>query len=534
VTTLNDTTQALTLTVPRTEIEDAILTEDALTFLTALVKEFAPRRDALLDARAAHQAAFDAGETPDFFAETADIRNDDWTIAGIPDDLQNRQLEITGPCDRKMIINALNADVDVFMVDFEDATAPTWENMIEGQWHLRDANRGAMTYTNPGNGKVYELSDDPAMLIARPRGIHLPEKHLQFQGQPIPGALMDFALYFYHNYQARMQRGSGVYYYIPKLEHYQEAQWWDDIFRFTEEWFQVPVGTIKATILIETLPAVFQMHEMLYVMRDHIVAMNCGRWDYIFSYIKTLRNHPDRVLPDRQQVTMDQPFLDAYSRLLIRTCHSRGAMAMGGMAAFIPSKDPEENKQVLAKVDADKDREARNGHDGTWIAHPGLASTARGAFKRHIPKGQPNQLSVTREDDAPITAEQLIAPSEGTRTEAGMRSNIRVSLQYLEAWLQGNGCVPIYGLMEDAATAEISRTSIWQWIRHGKDLDNGETVTADLFKRMLNEEAEVVKEEVGATRWQQGAFDEAVKLMSEITTSDQLTEFLTLPAYDRL
>ncbi|SEA61552.1 malate synthase A [Alkalimonas amylolytica] len=512
---------------------EQVFTQEACALLVELTREFRPRLQQLLAERGQKQARFDAGALPDFLPETKAIRDGDWQVAAIPNDLQDRRLEITGPVDRKMVINALNADVKVFMADFEDAQSPTWQGVVEGQINLRDANLGTISYTDPQSGKHYALKDNPALLIARVRGLHLWEKHLQVDGGQVPGALMDFALYFIHNLAQRQNMGTGVYFYLPKLQSHQEAKWWDDVFRFTEQKFGVPVGTIRATVLIETLPAVFEMDEILYSLREHIVALNCGRWDYIFSYIKTLKNHPDRVLPDRQVVTMDKPFLSAYSRLLIKTCHKRGALAMGGMAALIPAKDPEQNKAILAKVTADKELEASNGHDGTWIAHPGLAATAGAVLNKHL-GDKPNQLNVLREQDAPVTAADLLAPCDGERTEAGMRTNIRVALQYLAAWISGKGCVPIYGLMEDAATAEISRASIWQWIQHGKTLSNGQLVTKALFASMLDEEAEVVKGEVGADVWANQNFERAKSLLLNITTADELVDFLTLPAYDLL
>ena len=511
-----------------------ILTEDAMSFVADLVQRFQPRLAVLTDKRAAFQARMDAGELPDFLPETKAIRDGDWKIAGIPPDLLDRRVEITGPVDRKMVINALNANVRVFMADFEDSLAPTWENVVGGQLNLRDANRRTIEFTNP-DGRKYTLKAEPAVLIARVRGLHLSEKHIGWSGgERIPGCLFDFGLYFFHNYQSRRNAGTGVYYYMPKIQSHEEAAWWDSVFAYTEQRFNVPVGTIKATFLIETLPAAFQMDEILYALRDHAVALNCGRWDYIFSYIKTLRKHPDRVLPDRQALTMDKPFLSAYSRLLIRTCHRRGALAMGGMAAFIPSKDPKQNEIVAAKVHADKTLEATNGHDGTWVAHPGLADLAMEVFDRHIPQGHANQLDVSRNQDPEITATDLLAVPGGERTEAGMRTNIRVSIQYIEAWISGTGCVPVYGLMEDAATVEISRASIWQWIQNGKQLSNGKTVTKALFREMLNEELQVVRDEVGEARYQDGRFREAAEMMDRLTTGDELADFLTLPAYEVL
>ena len=511
-----------------------ILSDDALAFVSELVERFQPRLAALMEKRAAFQTRMDAGELPDFLPETKSIREGDWKIAGIPADLLDRRVEITGPVDRKMIINALNANVRVFMADFEDSLAPTWQNVVEGQINLRDANRGTIEFTNP-DGRSYRLKSNPAVLIARVRGLHLSEKHVGWsRGERIPGCLFDFGLYFFHNYQARRAKGTGVYYYVPKIQSHEEAAWWDAVFAYTEQRFKVPTGTIKATFLIETLPAAFQMDEILFALRDHAVALNCGRWDYIFSYIKTLRMHADRVLPDRQALTMDKPFLSAYSRLLIRTCHRRGALAMGGMAAFIPSKDPQQNELVAAKVRADKTLEASNGHDGTWVAHPGLADLAMEVFDRHIPQGHSNQLDVLRGQDPITTAAELLAVPVGERTEAGMRTNIRVSIQYIEAWISGTGCVPVYGLMEDAATVEISRASIWQWIQNGKQLSNGKTVTKALFREMLNEELQVVRDEVGEARYQDGKFREAAEMMDRLTTGDELTDFLTLPAYEVL
>ncbi|EHK2855684.1 malate synthase A [Vibrio parahaemolyticus] len=511
----------------------AIFPVEAQTFLSLLCEKFAGRVEELLEAREEKQALIDAGELPDFLPDTQDIREGSWKILGIPQDLQDRRVEITGPTDRKMVINALNANVKVFMADFEDSMSPAWDKVLDGQVNLRDAVNGSISYTNSSNGKHYQLVDDPAVLICRVRGLHLKEKHVTWHGQIIPGALFDFALYFYNNHKALLQKGSGPYFYLPKLQSHHEAKWWSEVFHFTEEYFGLETGTIKATVLIETLPAVFEMDEILFSLKEHIVGLNCGRWDYIFSYIKTLKKHPDRVLPDRQVVTMDKPFLNAYSRLLVRTCHKRGAFAMGGMAAFIPAKDPQENQKVLDKIHNDKSLEANNGHDGTWVAHPGLADTAMEVFSAALGE-RTNQLDVSRSEDAPITAAELLEPCDGERTEEGMRHNIRVALQYIEAWISGNGCVPIYGLMEDAATAEISRASIWQWIQHGKSLDNGQQVTKALFETYLQEEVEVVKQEVGEERYQAGRFEEAAQLMAKLTTSDELTNFLTVPGYDYL
>lgn len=509
--------------------ERQILNDGAIDFLTELVGRFTHRRNQLLAERRVQQEKIDRGQLPDFISETISIKNSEWKIRGIPDDLTDRRVEITGPAERKMVINALNANVKVFMADFEDSLSPGWDKVIDGQINLRDAVRGTISYVNEA-GKIYQLKPHPAVLICRVRGLHLPEKHAIWQGEAIPGCLFDFALYFYHNHPTLLAKGSGPYFYLPKMQSWQEAVWWNDVFCYAEDRFDLPRGTIKATVLIETLPAVFQMDEILYALRDHIVGLNCGRWDYIFSYIKTLKNYPDRVLPDRQSVTMEKAFLSAYSKLLIKTCHRRGALAMGGMAAFIPSKDPELNDRVLDKVRKDKELEAGNGHDGTWIAHPGLADTVMTVFDRVL-QDRKNQLEISRADDAPIDAEALLEPCSGERTESGMRANIRVAVQYIESWISGSGCVPIYGLMEDAATAEISRTSIWQWIRHGKTLSDGRPVTQALFRQMLAEEMRVIQQELGDAVFSRGRFDEAARLMEQITTQDELIDFLTLPGY---
>lgn len=510
-----------------------ILSKDALIFLEALVKKFGDRRQNLLTDREAKQAQFDAGALPDFREDTASIRNDKtWKVATPPPELLDRRVEITGPIERKMVINALNSGAKVFMCCFEDASSPTWENMVDGQINLRDANLGTISYYDEKKQKNYQLVNNPALLIARPRGIHLPEQSIQFNNQPIAGCLMDFALYFFHNYQSRAEQGLGVYYYIPKLESMEEAQWWDDIFSFTETYFNVPKGTIRATVLIETLPAVFQMDEILYAMRDHIVAMNCGRWDYIFSYIKTLKNHQDRILPDRHGIGMDQDFLNAYSQLLVRTCHARGALAMGGMSAFIPAKDPAEMERVTAKVIEDKQRESKNGHDGTWVAHPALVGLAMSEFDKHL-NGKVNQIDF-QSPQHEISADLLLKPCEGTRDEAGVRKNIRIALYYIEAWIQGHGCVPIYGLMEDAATAEISRANIWQWIHHGVTLDDGQTFIKELFHSWLYQELDTIKQEVGEPRYAAGRFEETADLFYQLSTAEAFAAFLTLPSYGLL
>lgn len=511
-----------------------ILTPEACAFVADLVDRFASARSGLLTARRAWQARIDAGALPDFRPETADVRRGDWRVGELPAALLDRRVEITGPVDRKMIINALNADVKVFMADFEDALSPTWRNVIDGQNNLYDAARRTIAFTDAQSGKTYALGPDPAVLIARVRGLHLDEKHVTRGGVAIPGCLMDFGFYFFHNQRALSGAGAGPFFYLPKLEHFEEARWWNDVFVHAQTSLDVPVGTIKATMLIETLPAVFEMDEMLFELKDHAAALNCGRWDYIFSYIKTFKAHPDRMLPDRHAVTMDKPFLDAYSRLLIRTCHRRGALAMGGMSAFLPAKTPELDAANKEKVRLDKQREADNGHDGSWVAHPALAEVVNQVYSSAFGNGATNQLNVLRETDRGIVAADLIAPCEGPFTEQGLRSNIRVALQYIEAWLGGLGAVAIYGLMEDAATAEISRASIWQWICNGAILSNGVKMTAEHFIRVLSEEMEVVKAELGDARWAAGRFSEAAELLRSLCLEEEFAEFLTLGAYQRL
>ncbi|MFQ5563821.1 MAG: malate synthase A [Parvularculaceae bacterium] len=528
------TLSGLEFTEALTPQDETVLTEDACAFLCDLVDRFAARRAGLLKARAAWQAKIDAGGLPDFRPETAEVRAGDWEVAPLPADLLDRRVEITGPVDRKMIINALNADVKVFMADFEDALSPSWRNVVDGQANLRDAVARTISYEDPASGKKYALGDEPAVLVARVRGLHLDEKHVLRNGEKIPGCLMDFALYLHHNYKQLAAFGTGPYFYVPKLEHYEEARWWNEVFVASEEHYGLPVGTIKATMLIETLPAVFEMDEILFELKDHAAALNCGRWDYIFSYIKTLKTHGDRMLPDRHSVGMDKPFLDAYSRLLIRTCHRRGALAMGGMSAFLPAKTAEEDAANKEKVRADKSREADNGHDGSWIAHPALADVVNEVYSKAFKPGKANQLDVTRDNDGPVTAADLLAPPEGPFTEEGLRTNIRVAVQYIEAWLGGLGAVAIYGLMEDAATAEISRASIWQWIKNGAALSGGETMTAELFRKALAEELEVVKSEVGEERWSSGHFDEAAELLENLCLSEDFATFLTLGAYERI
>ena len=519
-------------TQPLSEDGQAIFTDEAVQFVSDLCERFMDRRALLLDARRAWQAKVDGGQLPDFREDTKEIREADWQVKTLPQPLLDRRVEITGPADPKMTINALNAPVRVFMADFEDALSPTWANVQTGQLAMKQAATRTLEFENEA-GKQYKLDDDPAILLARVRGLHLDDKHVTYGGVAIPGALLDFGLYYHHNHQTLLDQGHGPWFYVPKLEHAQEAAWWNDVFLYAQERYGQPVGTIRATMLIETLPAVFEMDEILYELRDHAAALNCGRWDYIFSYIKTLKAYPDRMLPDRGAVTMSQPFLDAYSRLLIDTCHKRGALAMGGMSAFIPRKDAEENAAVLEKVRADKQLEADNGHDGSWVAHPGLAETVWTIYSDAFEEGRTNQLHV-RPDVSDVDAALLMQPSEGPTTLGGVRTNIRVAVQYIEAWLGGAGAVAIYGLMEDAATAEISRSSIWQQVRYGATLDTGETLDEALFRRVMDEELEVVRTEVGDDRWQSGRFGEAAELMRDLCLQDDFAEFLTLGAYEKL
>jgi malate synthase len=511
---------------------EEILTGEALAFIAKLQRAFNDRRKELLDKRTARQERLDRGELPDFLPETAEIRNSAWTIAPVPADLQDRRVEITGPAgDRKMVINALNSGAKVFMPDFEDANSPTWENSVGGQINLRDAIRRTITYTAP-NGKLYTLNDKVAVLVARPRGWHLEEKHVLIDGEAVSGSLFDFGLYLFHNAQNLLNLQSGPYYYLPKLESHLEARLWNDVFNFAERELSLPHGTIKATVLIETILAAFEMDEILYELRDHIVGLNCGRWDYLFSYIKKLRNRPEVILPDRGLVTMTAPFMDAYTTLAIQTCHKRGAHCIGGMAAQIPVKnDPQANEEALEKVRADKLREATKGHDGTWVAHPALVPVAMDVFNEIMP--QPNQVS--KQIEGQITASQLLEVPQGPITEAGMRTNISVGLQYIEAWLRGSGAVPINNLMEDAATAEISRAQIWHWIRHPKGvLQDGRKVTVELFRQLMEEELQKIKAAWGEEAFQSSRFETARQLFDQMTVSDQFEEFLTIPGYNLL
>jgi len=508
---------------------ERVLTPEALAFVADLARSFEAPRSVLMARRDERQAAFDAGELPDFLRETAAIRAGEWQIRGVPRDLLDRRVEITGPTTRKMIVNALNSGASVFMADFEDALSPTWQNVMEGQINLLDLWQGQIGFTDAESGKAYSVGADPAVLIVRPRGWHLLEDHILIDGAPAAGALVDFGLYIFNNAKRSLEKGSGPYFYLPKLESHLEARLWNDVFVKAQDMLGLPVGTIKATVLIETLPAAFEMDEILYEMRDHIVGLNCGRWDYIFSFIKTMRAKPDYLLPDRGQVVMGKSFLKAYAELLVKTCHRRGAFAMGGMAAFIPNRrDPDVTEKALAAVREDKEREVKSGHDGTWVAHPDLVGVARDVFDAHMP--QANQLGLMRDD---VTAGQmdLLAVHQGTRSEEGLRTNIRVGVQYIEAWLRGNGAVPLYNLMEDAATAEISRTQVWQWIKYGAGLDDGRTVTLALFADLLKDEMDKLRETLGAAAFDGGRFSEAIDLFRRLSTADRLEPFLTLPAY---
>jgi malate synthase len=508
---------------------ERILTPEALSFVAALARRFEPKRRQLLEKREAFQQAIDAGALPDFLAYTREIRDGDWTIRGVPEDLLDRRVEITGPTSRKMVVNALNSGASCFMADFEDALSPTWDNIVDGQINLASYWQGKIGFTDPESGKDYRITGRPAVLIVRPRGWHLTEDHVLIDGQPVAGAFVDFGLYFFHNAKPALEQGSGPYFYLPKIEHYQEAALWDEVFVQAQNALDLPVGTIKATVLIETLPSAFEMHEILHAMRDHIVGLNCGRWDYIFSFIKTLRAKPDYLLPDRGQVVMGKAFLKAYSELLIKTCHKRGAFAMGGMAAFIPNRrDPEANDKALAAVREDKLREVRGGHDGTWVAHPDLVPVAKEVFDQYMP--QANQLDKLR-DEVQAGQAELLEVHQGTRTEDGLRTNIRVGVQYIEAWLRGDGAVPLYNLMEDAATAEISRTQVWQWIEYSAKLEDGTTVTLELFDRLLDDEMTGLRTALGEDVFDKGRFAEAIQLFKTLSTSDRLDAFLTLPAY---
>ena len=508
----------------------AILTPEAIAFVVELERKFGARRHELLALRAARQTRLDAGEKPDFSPLTRSVRDGDWTVAPLPKDLLDRRVEITGPVDRKMVINALNSGANVFMADFEDASTPSWNNLLDGQINLRDAVAGTIAYSDAGTGKSYKVGPKPAVLFVRPRGFALPEKHLSVDGKAMSGAFFDFGLYFFHNARALLKNGSGPYFYLPKLESHLEARLWNDVFVHAQNALGFRQGSIKATVLIETILAAFEMDEILYELREHSAGLNCGRWDYIFSFIKKFAARESCLMPDRGQVTMTAHFMRAYSQLAIRTCHKRNVHAMGGMAAQIPIKDDAAaNKTAMDKVRLDKEREAADGHDGTWVAHPGLVPIARAAFDDKMKDA--NQIQRKRQDVHVVAGDLLQVPA-GTASEAGLRQNCAVGIGYLEAWLRGQGCVPLGNLMEDAATAEISRAQVWQQVHHGAHLDDGRTVDKAMVRKTVDEEIEKMKKTLGAERFAKGRFKEATKLFLELVEADSFPEFLTLPAYD--
>ena len=515
---------------PVSESYAEILTPDAVAFLVDLQRTFNARRKSLLAARHERQKRLDAGEKPNFLEDTRAIREAEWTVAPLPSDILDRRVEITGPVDRKMIINALNSGAKVFMADFEDSSTPLWNNLLDGQVNLRDAINRTISYSDPASGKQYKLSDKPAVLFVRARGWHLEERHILVDGEPMSGSIFDFGLYFFHNAKELLARGSGPYFYLPKMESHLEARLWNDIFIRAQNALDIRHGSIKATVLIETILASFEMDEILYELREHSAGLNCGRWDYIFSFIKKFANDPHAVLPDRAQVTMTTHFMRSYSRLAIKTCHRRNVHAMGGMSAYIPIKsDPIANEKAIAQVQADKEREASDGHDGTWVAHPGLVPVALEIFNRLMP--QPNQIE-KQLPEYRATAVDLLQVPDGQITEAGLKQNVAVGLGYVEAWLRGIGCVPLFNLMEDAATAEISRAQLWQWVHQKAKLSDGRVIDVPLVESLIVAELEKQKAAVDAARYT--AYEKAAGLMRELIESQQFTEFLTLPAYQRV
>ncbi|WP_397362865.1 malate synthase A [Olleya sp. R77988] len=506
-----------------------ILTDDALLFLTALHEKFNSKRLELINRREQEQVYFDSGKFPEFPRETKNIREGNWTAGRIPLDLKDRRVEITGPVDRKMIINALNSGAKTFMADLEDSNSPSWKNSIEGQQNLKDAINRRIDFVDAKRNKTYALNDKTAVLLVRPRGLHLSERHLIIDNKVASGSLVDFGLYVFHNTKALIENGTAPYFYLPKLEHYLEARLWNEIFEFAENYLKVPVGTFKATVLIETITASFQLDEIIYELKDHIVGLNCGRWDYVFSYIKKFRNHPNFVVPNRDQVTMTTPFMDVYSKLVIQRCHKRGILAIGGMAAQIPIKNDEyANLAALEKVRIDKEREVTNGHDGTWVAHPALVKVALNEFDKHMKT--PNQLHVLR-DDVKVTEKDLVELPQGTVTEAGIRKNINVGILYIEAWLRGHGAVALYNLMEDAATAEISRTQVWQWLKNEVKLEDGRVFNITLFQDIFDDEIEKIITQIGEGNLPKTKFKLAISLFKTLATQKEFEEFLTLPAY---
>jgi malate synthase len=512
----------------RPTAENELLTPAATEFLHALNTRFEERRTSLLNQRQQRQLQYDRGDLPTFLADTQSMRDAEWTVATIPPDLLDRRVEITGPTDRKMVINALNSGASVFMADFEDANAPTWSNCLDGQLNLRDANQRAIEYLSP-EGKRYELNPNPAVLFVRPRGWHMAEKHFLIEGAPISASLFDFGLYFFHNCRTLMDRNTAPYFYLPKMESHKEARLWNDVFVFAQEHIGVPNGTIRATVLIETIAAAFEMDEIVYELRDHSAGLNCGRWDYIFSFIKKFRNHPNFTLPERSGITMDQPFLRSYVELLIHTCHRRGIHAMGGMAAQIPIRNnPAANEESMERVRQDKLREVRAGHDGTWVAHPGLVPIAKAIFDEYMPG--PNQIRPPAKARSRITEHDLLEIPTGRITEAGFQRNIDVALQYIESWLRGNGCVPIYNLMEDAATAEISRAQLWQWLKYGAKLNDGRPITQAMLTEVLNNIIERTRTVMGPEEFAGSKFSRAAELLTQFCTGE-FQEFLTTAAY---
>ncbi|MDE0534910.1 malate synthase A [Tenacibaculum sp. L6] len=511
---------------------ESVLAEEAKAFLIQLHEKFNKQRLQLLEEREIEQAYFDAGNFPSFPSETKEIRESNWVCAELPEDLLDRKVEITGPVDRKMVINALNSGAKMFMADFEDSNSPTIQNILDGQINLRDAVNKTISFYNASKNKTYQLNENVATLLVRPRGLHLNEKHLLVEGVEMSGSLVDFGLFFFHNIKTLLAKGSATYFYLPKLEHYKEARWWNDVFVFAQDYIGVPQKTIKATVLIETITASFQLDEIIYELKDHMAGLNCGRWDYIFSYIKKFRNHTNFFVPNRAQITMETPFMEAYSLRVIQTCHKRRVHAMGGMAAQIPVKNDEAaNKVAFDKVRKGKEREVMNGHDGTWVAHPGLVSLAMEVFDAHMKT--PNQIDKLRED-VHITEEALVQQPLGTITEEGIRENINVGILYIESWLMGQGAAALYNLMEDAATAEISRTQVWLWLQNNELLEDGRTFTEGMYEQFKKEELKKIKSYVGKDRYSKGKFELAVQLFDELILNKEFVEFLTLPAYKYL
>ncbi len=511
---------------------ERVVTPEAIAFVVELERKFGAERKRLLARRQEVQAKLDTGWKPDFLKETQAVRDADWAVAPLPKDLLDRRVEITGPTDRKMVINALNSGSSVFMADFEDANTPSWDNLIDGQANMMDAVRRDIAFDDPTTKRHYQLNPRTAVLLVRPRGWHLPEAHVVVDGEPMSGSLFDFGLYFFHNVKELIARNTGPYFYLPKMESHLEARLWNEVFLHSQAKLGVPKGTVKATVLIETILASFEMDEILYELRDHSAGLNCGRWDYIFSAIKKFAEDPQRVMPDRAQVTMTAHFMRSYSQLLIKTCHRRNVHAMGGMAAQIPIRnDPAANEAAMEKVRADKLREAGDGHDGTWVAHPGLVPIAKEIFDKQMPEA--NQIARKRQD-VHVVADDLLRVPEGTITEAGLRQNLNVGIGYLEAWLRGIGCVPLYNLMEDAATSEISRAQVWQWIRHKAKLSDGRTVDLDLCKKVMDEELAKLKTQVGDEAYDKGRYRDATKMFTDLLAAPKFPDFLTLPAYDEI